>query len=164
MFTSPPFFFGVDIYHSLKRVFFFQYILYKRSTFFQNTLLQNQKISVLMRHYYKREGNLKQNVGCGGKRSRCCRLGRAVVQTWMAYVASSRDFTYSPAVTTSYLLGDSGVTQVGIGWEREKKKGKEKTFVNNNKWNTNKSTQLPKVHRNRCQRRVGLNNVLNQID
>ena len=33
-----------------------------------------------------------------------------------AYVASSRDLTYSPAVMTSYLLGDPGVTQVGIGW------------------------------------------------
>ena len=40
----------------------------------------------------------------------------------LAYVASSRDLTYSPAVTTSYLLGDSGVTQVGMGWKEEEKK------------------------------------------
>jgi len=37
------------------------------------------------------------------------------VEEWV-YVASSLDFTYSPAVIISYLKGDSGVTQVGIGY------------------------------------------------
>ena len=35
----------------------------------------------------------------------------------VVYVASKRDFTYSPAVITSYLAGESGETQVDIGFE-----------------------------------------------
>ena len=33
-----------------------------------------------------------------------------------AYVASNRDLTYSPAVTTSYLAGQSAETQLGSAW------------------------------------------------